>query len=150
MRPECFFELGPGEPSALGEHGHVIVPPSACGAPELLGCKSCLLPIIVQVQGELGLDGPELAICFQRLIRLMEERWLGSQKLRVSRSRWRVVMFMPLCSALLHNLPEECHLLIASGEHGRNGLSQIGRVRRPCHSAFNHDWISYIFLITRK
>ena len=63
-RPESFLELCPGEPNALGKHGHVIVPPSACGTPELLGCKSGLVPIIVRVQGELGLYGPELALCF--------------------------------------------------------------------------------------
>ena len=144
MWPKCFFKLGLGEPSALGKHGHVIVPPSACGAPELLGCKSCLVPIIVRVQGELGLDGPEPAICFQWLIRLMEERWLGSQKLRVSWNRWQVMMFKPLRSALLHNLPEECRLLVASGEHGRNCLGQIRRVRGCYHSVFNHDKISSI------
>ena len=49
---------------------------------------------------------------------------------------------------LLNNLPEECRLLVAFGEHGRNGLSQIWRVRGCCHSAFKHDWISYIFFIT--
>ena len=140
MRPECFLKLGPGEPSALREHGPVIVPPSACGTPELLGCKSCLVPIIVRVQGELRLDGPEPAIS------LMEEWWLGVQKLFIPRDSWLVVMLMPLCSALLNNLPDECRLLIASGEHGRNGLGQIRRVRGCCHTSFNHDWISYIFL----
>ena len=55
------------------------------------------------------------------------------------------MMLMPLRSALLHNLLEKCRLLIASGEHGRNGLGQIRRVRWSSHSAFNHDWISYIF-----
>ena len=65
----------------------MIVPPSACGTPELLGCKSCLVPIIVRVQGELGLDGSEPAICFQWLIRLMEERWLGVQKLLIPRTQ---------------------------------------------------------------
>ena len=64
MFPESFLELYPGEPSALGKHGHVIVPPSACGTPEQLGCKSGLVPIIVRVQGELGLYGPEPAIYF--------------------------------------------------------------------------------------
>jgi len=137
--PECFLELCPGEPSALGEHGHVIVPPGACGTPELLGCKSCLVPIIVRVQSELGLNGPEPAICFQWLICFVEQWRLSAQKLFISGDSGLVVMFMPLRSALLHNLPEECRLLIASGEHGRNGLSQIGRVREPCHSAFNHD-----------
>ena len=140
--PESFFKLGPGEPSALGKHSHVIVPPNACGAPELLGCKSCLVPIIVRVLGELGLDGPEPAICFQWLIRLMEERCLGAQKLLISRDSWLVVMLMPLRSALLNNLPEECRLLVASGEHGRTGLGQNRRVRGCCHSAFNHDRIS--------
>ena len=68
MHPECFLKLGPGEPSALEEHGHVIVPPGACGTPELLGYKSCLVPIIVRVQGEFGLYGTEPAVGFQRLI----------------------------------------------------------------------------------
>ena len=75
--PECFFKLGPGEPSALGEHGHVIVPPSAYGTPELLGCKSCIVPIIVRVQGEFGLYGPEPAIWFQWLIGFVKQRRLG-------------------------------------------------------------------------
>ena len=148
MCPKCFFKLGPGEPSALGEHGHVIVLPSACGAPELLGCKSCLVPIIVRVQGEFGLDGPEPTICFQWLICFAKQRRLSAQKLLISRDSWLVVMFKPLCSALLHNLLKECRLLVASGEHGRNGLGQIRRVRWVCHSAFNHDWINYIFLVT--
>ena len=130
-----------------GTHGHVIVPPSACGTPELLGCKSCLVPIIVRVQGEHELDGPEPAIYFQWLIRLMEERWLGVQKLLIPKDSWLVVMLMPLRSALLNNLPEECRLLVASGEHGSNGLGQIRRVRGCCHSAFNHDKISSIIRI---
>ena len=145
MCPESLLELCLGEPSADGKHGHLIVPPSACGTPELLGCKSCIVPIIVWVQGEL--DSPEPAICFQWLIRLMEERWLGVQKLLIPRDSWMVVMLMPLRSALLNNLPEECRLLVASGEHGRNGLGQIRRVRGCCHSAFNHDKISSIIRV---
>ena len=78
MCPESLLELCPGEPSAGGKHGHVILPPSACGTPELLGCKSYLVPIIVQVQGELGLDGPEPAIYFQWLIGFVEQRRLGA------------------------------------------------------------------------
>ena len=123
MRPEYFLKLGPGEPSALGKHGHVIVPPSACGTPELLGCKSCLVPIILRVQGELGLDGPEPAICFQWLIRLMESGGWVAKNSGYPGAGGGVVMFMPLRSALLHNLLEECRLLIASGEHGRKGLN---------------------------
>ena len=61
----------------------------------------------------------------------MEQWRLSAQKLLISRDSGLVVMFMPLRSALLHNLPEECRLLIVSGVHGRNGLSQIGRVRGP-------------------
>ena len=87
MCPESLLELCPGEPSALGKHGHMIVPPGAGGTPELLGCKSCLVPIIVRVQGELGLDGPEPAICLRWLIGFVEQRRLSSQKLRISRSR---------------------------------------------------------------
>ena len=148
MCPESFLELCPGEPSALGKHGHVIVPPSECRTPELLGCKSCLVPIIVRVQSELGLNGPELAICFQWLICFVLQWRFSAQKLLISRHSGLLVMFMPLRSALLHNLPEECRLFVSSGEHGRNGLGQIKRVRWACHSAFNHDWIRYIFLIT--
>ena len=95
MRSEGVLELRPGELSARREHGHVIVPPRACGTPELLSCKSCLVVVIVGVQGELGLDGPEPAICFQWLIRLMEEWWLGVQKLLIPRDSWLVVM--PVC-----------------------------------------------------
>ena len=125
----------------------MILPPCARGTPQLLGCQSCFIPIIVWVQCKLGLDGPEPAICFQWLIRPMEERWLGVQKLLIPRDSWLVVMLMPLCSALLNNLPEECRLLVASGEHGCNGLGQIRRVRGCCHSAFNHDKISSIIQI---
>ena len=63
----------------------------------------------------------------------------------IARDSWLVVMLVPLRSALLNNLPEECRLLVASGEHDRNGIGQIRRVRGCCHSALNHDWISYIF-----
>ena len=139
MRLECFFKLYPGEPDTFREHGHVIVPPGACGTPELLGFKSCLVPIIVRVQSELGLNGPELAICFQWLICFVEQWRLSVQKLLISRDSRLVVMLMLLRSALLNNLPEECRLLVASGEHGGNGLGQIRRVRGCCHSAFNHD-----------
>ena len=76
MCPESFLELCPDELSALGKYGHVIVPPSACVTPELLGCKSGIVPIIVRVQGELGLYGPELAICFQWLIGFVKQRRL--------------------------------------------------------------------------
>ena len=129
MRSEGVFELRPGEPSARREHGHVIVPPRACRTPELLGCKSCLVPIIVRVQGELGLYGPEPIVRLQWFIRFMKKRWLSTQKLLISRDGWLVVMFGPLCSALLHNLPKKCRLLVPSGEHSRNGLDQIRRVR---------------------
>jgi len=146
--PENFFELCPSEPSVRREHSHVILPPCARGTPQLLGCQSCFIPIIVRVQGEFGLDGPKPIVHFQWFIRLMEERWLCGQKLRVSRSRWLVVMFKPRRSALRHKLTEECRLLIVPSEHGRNGLSQFKSVRWVGHSAFNHDWISYIFMIT--
>ena len=146
MRLECFSKMCPGEPGTFREHGHVIVPPGTCGTPELLGCKSCLVPIIVRVQSELGLNGPEPAICFQWLICFVEQWWLSVQKLLISRNSRLVVMLMPLRSALLHNLSKECHLLVSSGEHGRNGLGQIRRVRWARHSAFNHDWISYMIL----
>ena len=78
MCPESLLELCPGEPSAGGKHGHMIVPPGACGTPELLGFKSCLVPIIVWVQGEFGLYGPEPAICFQWLIGFVEQQRLGA------------------------------------------------------------------------
>ena len=55
-----------------------------------------------------------------------------------------MVMLMPLRSALLNNLLDECRLLVASGEYGRNGLGQIRRVRWFSHSAFNRDKISSI------
>ena len=60
-------------------------PAESSRAPKLLSGKSCLVPIIVRMQGEFGLYGPEPAICFQWLIRLMEERWLGVQKLLIPR-----------------------------------------------------------------
>jgi len=148
--PESFFKLCSSKPSVRREHGHVILPPCARGTPQLLGCQSCFIPIIVRVQGEFGLDGPKPTVRFQWLIRLMEERWLCGQKLRVSRSRWLVVMFRPRHSALVHDLTEERRLLVSSGEHGRNGQSQIRRVRGCCHSAFNHDWISPMILITKQ
>ena len=72
MRSEGVLELRSGESSARREHGHVIIPPRACGTPELLGCKSCLVPILVRVQGELGLYGPEPTIRLQWLIRFMK------------------------------------------------------------------------------
>ena len=75
----------------------------------------------------------------------------------------------PRRSALLHELTEECGLLVAPGEHGRNGLGQLRRVRwfslvAPgehgrnglgqlrrvrwfSHSAFNHDKVSSIIRI---
>ena len=59
-----------------------------------------------------------------------------------------MVMVRSRRSALLHELTEECGLLVAPGEHGRNGLGQLRRVRWVSHSAFNHDRVSYIFLIT--
>ena len=148
MWPEGFLELCPSEPGVRGEHCHKIVPPCVCWAPKPLSGKSCLVPIIVRVQGEFGLDSTKLAVCLQWFIRLMEERWLSSQELRISWSRWLVVMLRPRCSAPCHKLTEECRLLIASGEHSRNGLGQLRRVWGLSHSAFNHDWVSYIFLIT--
>jgi len=107
MRLECFFKLYPGEPDTFREHGHVIVPPGTCGTPELLGCKSCLVPIIVHVQSELGLKGPEPAVRFQWLTCFVEQWRLSAQKLLISGNSGLVVMFMPLRSALLHNLPKE-------------------------------------------
>ena len=59
-----------------------------------------------------------------------------------------MVMLRPQRSALRHKLTEECRLLIAPSEHGRNGLGQLRRVWWFSHSAFNHDWVNYIFLIT--
>ena len=155
MCPESFLELCPGEPSALGKHGHVIVPQSACGTPELLGCKSGLVIIIVWVQGELRLNSLELVVCFQWLIRLVKKWRLGPQKLLLPRNRWRVVVSWPRCCPLLHKLMEECRLLVAPSEHGRNGLNQIRRrqwhsTTLVCHSAFNHDWFSHIILIIQK
>ena len=47
--PEGFLELSPSEPSTLREHGHVILPPCVRGAPQLLGCQSYFIPIIVWV-----------------------------------------------------------------------------------------------------
>ena len=129
MRLECFSKLCPGEPGTFREHGHLIIPPGTCGTPELLGCKSYLVPIIVRVQSEPGLNGPEPAICFQWLIYFVEQWRLSAQKLLISGDSGLLVMFMPLRSALLHNLLKECHLLVSSGEHGRNGLSQIRRAR---------------------
>ena len=64
MRSERFSELRPGEPSARREYGHVIVPPYACKTPELLSYKSGLVPIIVWVQGKLGLNGPKPTVRF--------------------------------------------------------------------------------------
>src|SRR6185503_10904101 len=122
MRSEGVLELRPGEPSARREHGHVIVPPRACRTPELLGCKSRLVPILVRVQGELGLYGPEPTIRLQWLARFLEEWWLSSQELWISRSRRLVVMFRLRRSTLRHKLTEECRLLIAPSEHGRDGL----------------------------
>ena len=119
MRSKGVLELRPGEPSARREHGHVIVPPCACGTPELLGCKSRLVPILVRVQGELGLYGPEPTIRLQWLVRFMEERWLSSQKLWISRSRRLVVLSRLRRSALRHKLTKECRLLVAPGKNGR-------------------------------
>ena len=120
MCPEGFLELCPSKPGVRWKHCHMIVPPCACWAPKLLSGKSCLVPIIVLVQGEFGLDSPKPAVCFQRFIRFMEERWLSSQKLWISRSRRLVVMSRLWRSALRHKLTEECRLLIAPSEHGRN------------------------------
>ena len=50
-------------------------------------------------------------------------------------------------SDLLHELTEKCGLLVAPGEHGRNGLGQLKRVRWFSHSAFNHDEVSSIIQI---
>ena len=63
----------------------------------------------------------------------------------ISRDRWLVVMLRPRRSTLRHKVTEECRLLIAPSEHGRNGLGQLRRVWWLSHSAFNHDWVSYIF-----
>ena len=134
MGPERCLEFCPGKPSTRREHGHMVIPPCACGTPELLSRKPCLVVVIVGVQSELGL--------------VMKKRWLSAQKLLIYRDRWLGVMFRPRRSALLHDLTEECRLLVAPGKNGRNGLSQIRGVRWVCHSAFNHDWVSYIILIT--
>ena len=131
VRSESLLELSSSEPGVRGEHCHMILPLGARGTPQLLGCQSCFIPIIVWVQGEFGQDSPKPAVCLQWFIRLMEERWLSGQKLRISRSRWLVVMFRQRRSALRHKLTEE-----------------LRRVWWLSHSAFNHDWISYIFLIT--
>jgi hypothetical protein len=149
MRSEGFLELFPSETSVRGEHCHMIIPPCACWAPKLLSGKSCLVPIIVLVQGEFGLDSPKPAVCLQRFIRFMEERWLSSQKLWISRSRRLMVMSRLRRSALRHELTEECRLLIAPSEHGRNGLGQLRRVRWFSHSAFNHDEVSSIIQINQ-
>ena len=49
-------------------------------------------------------------------------------------------------AAMLTRRDEQTALLREIVEHGRNGLGQIRRVRWACHSAFNHDWISYMIL----
>src|SRR6185503_10878340 len=125
MGPERCLDFCPGKPSTRREHGHMVIPPCACGTPELLSCKSCLVIVIVGVQGELGLNGPEPTVCLQWLIRLMNKWWLSTQKLLISRNRWLVVLFRPRHSALLHDLTEERRLLVAPRKHGRNGLGQI-------------------------
>ena len=84
------------------------------------------------------------------MARLLCERGrLGPQKLLVPRNRWWVVSWPWRCP-LLHELMKECRLLIAPSQHGRNGLSQIRRVRWFPHSAFSHGWISPIILITKQ
>jgi len=145
VRSESLLELSPSEPSVRRKQCHMILPPCARGTSQLLSCQSSFIPIIVRVQGEFGLYGPKPTVRLQWLIRFMEQRGLSSQKLRVARSRWLVVMVRPRRSALLHELTEECGLLVAPGEHGRNGLGQLRRIWWFSHSAFNHDWISYIF-----
>jgi len=147
MGLERCLELCPGKPSTRREHGHMVIPPCACGTPELLSCKSYLVIVIVGVQGELGLNDPEPTVRLQWLIRFMKKRGLSTQKLLISRNRWLVVLFRPWHSGLLHDLTKERRLLVSSGEHGRNGLSQIRRVRGCCHSAFNHDKNSSIIRV---
>ena len=75
---------------------------------------------------------------------------LSTQKLLISRNRWWVVLLRLRHSALLRDLTEGRCLLIASGEHGGNGLGQLRRVRWFSHSAFNHDRVSYIFFLLLK
>ena len=106
-----------------------------------------LVVVIVGVQGELGLNGPEPTVRLQWLIRLMKKWRLSTQKLLISRNRWWVVLFRPRHSALLHDLTEERRLLVAPRKHGRNGLGQIRRIRGCCHSALNHDKVSSIIQI---
>src|SRR6185437_15900528 len=93
----------------------------------------------VGVKRELGLYGLKPAVGLQRLVGLVKQRRLGPQELLVSRKRWLVVRLRPRRSALLHELTEVCGLLVAPGEHGRNGLGQLRRNRWFSHSAFNHD-----------
>ena len=69
---ESFFELRPSESSASRKHGHVVVPKRTCGTPELLSCESCLVPLIVWVQSELGLYGLKPAVSLQRLVCLVK------------------------------------------------------------------------------
>ena len=84
------------------------------------------------------------------MARLLCERGrLGPQKLLVPRNRWWVVSWPWRCT-LLHELTKELRLLVAPSQHGRNGLSQIRRVRWFHHSAFSHGWISPIILITKQ
>ena len=117
MCPESFLELIPRKPSASRKHSHVVVPPRMCGTPELLCCKRRLVVVIVGVHRELGLYGLKPAVSLQRLVGLVKQRRLGPQELLVSRNRWLVVRLRPRRSALLHELTEECGLLVAPGEH---------------------------------
>ena len=77
----------------------------------------------------------------------MKQRRLGPQELLVPRNWWLVVRLRPRRSALLHKLTEECGLLVAPGEYGRNGLGQLRRVRWFSHSAFNPDEVSSIIQV---
>ena len=80
---------------------------------------------------------------------LCERAAAGSQELLVPRNRWWVVSWPWRCP-LLHEPTKECRLLVAPSQHGRNGLSQIRRVRWFPHSASSHGWISTITLIIKQ
>ena len=82
---------------------------------KLLSCKRSLVNIIVVIQSELGLYGPEPAISFQRFIHLMKKQWLSIQELLIPQNRRLMVIVISISrsSTLLHELTEECRLLIA-------------------------------------
>src|SRR6185312_6729663 len=92
---ESFLELIPRKPSASRKHSHMVVPPRTCGSPELRCCKRHFVVVIVGVQRELGLYGLKTTVGLQRLVGLVKQRWLGPQKLLISRNRWLVVRLRP-------------------------------------------------------